>query len=222
MVEDAGAASQTAEAAGDLPIAEPTGPAASPASPQADADTSSSPADPQQATASDATSSQCAFTTTNPYATCTLPAYCSAGSAACLYPPPSPVPDNPNNLTGHLQTRPTIVPKGKTTRVFWNISNVSSCTVTGTNGDSWSGSTSGQPRQNIRPHQPADGLLTAMHRPRLLALLKVDNRQPHPRLPRTLNTLQNRDSTPGSRPRAPSKTPEPHRIQSACVRHPNL
>ena len=222
MVEDAGAASQTAEAAGDLPIAEPTGPAASPASPQADADTSSSPADPQQATASDATSSQCAFTTTNPYATCTLPAYCSAGSAACLYPPPSPVPDNPNNLTGHLQTRPTIVPKGKTnSRVLEHLKRLvmhshrherrllERLDVR-------------KPRQNIRPHQPTDGLLTAMHRPQLLALLRVDNRQPHPRLPRTLNTLQNRNSTPGSRPRAPSKTPEPHRIQSACVRHPNL
>jgi hypothetical protein len=53
------------------------------------------------------------------------------------------VPDNPDNLTGHLQARPTIVLKGKTTKLYWNISNVSSCTVTGTNGDSWSDATSG-------------------------------------------------------------------------------
>jgi hypothetical protein len=89
------------------------------------------------------TTSQCAVTTTNPYATCVAPAFCSAGSAACLYPPPSPVPDAPNTLSGHLQARPTIVKKGKTIRIFWNISNVSSCTVTGTNGDTWSGATSG-------------------------------------------------------------------------------
>jgi hypothetical protein len=61
------------------------------------------------------------------------------------------VPDNPNNLTGHLQARPTIVQKGKTTRIFWNISNVSNCTVTGSNGDSWNGSTSGNPGKSSGP-----------------------------------------------------------------------
>jgi hypothetical protein len=49
------------------------------------------------------------------------------------------------HTAAHLQARPTIVPKGKTTRIYWNISNVSSCAVTGTNGDAWSGSTSGNP-----------------------------------------------------------------------------
>jgi hypothetical protein len=67
------------------------------------------------------------------------------------YPPPSPVPDVPNNLSGHLQARPTIVQKGKTTRIFWNTSNVSSCTVTGTNSDTWSGSTSGNPGKTSGP-----------------------------------------------------------------------
>ena len=60
-------------------------------------------------------------------------------------PPPTPVPDVPNNLSGHLQARPTIVVKGKIIKVYWNIANVSSCTVTGTNGDTWSGATSGNP-----------------------------------------------------------------------------
>ena len=33
--------------------------------------------------------------------------------------------------------------KGNTVKVYWNIANVSACTVTGTNGDSWTGATSG-------------------------------------------------------------------------------
>jgi len=89
------------------------------------------------------TSSACVVTTTTPYATCNSPAYCSTGSAACLYPPPASVPDAPNNLTGHLQARPSIVQKGKTTKLYWNIANVSSCSVMGTNSDGWTGTTSG-------------------------------------------------------------------------------
>lgn len=46
-------------------------------------------------------------------------------------------------LTGHLQVRPTLVPRGLTTRVYWNVSNVEACSVSGTNGDSWSGVSSG-------------------------------------------------------------------------------
>jgi hypothetical protein len=31
------------------------------------------------------------------------------------------------------------VPPGLTSRVYWDVSNVEDCTVTGTNGDSWTG-----------------------------------------------------------------------------------
>src|SRR6185436_2640794 len=75
------------------------------------------------------TSTLCAVTVTNPYAVCVLPAYCSPGSQVCLYPPPAVVADNPNNLSGHLQARPTIIAEDKTVKLYWNISNVSSCTV---------------------------------------------------------------------------------------------
>ena len=39
--------------------------------------------------------------------------------------------------------RPTIVRPGNKARVFWNVSNVESCSVSGTNGDSWIGIASG-------------------------------------------------------------------------------
>ncbi len=34
------------------------------------------------------------------------------------------------------------MPLGTATKLFWNLSNVGSCTVTGTNGDHWSGPSS--------------------------------------------------------------------------------
>lgn len=64
------------------------------------------------------------------------------GSGACI-PPPAPAPNpsgsGPAALTGHLQVRPPLVRYGDTTKVYWNISNVSSCTVTGDNNppDTW-------------------------------------------------------------------------------------
>jgi len=77
-------------------------------------------------------------------ATCTAPGYCSVGSSVCLYPQPTANASSTDpTITGHLQARPTIVAKGNTTKVYWNYSNVSSCTVTGTNGDSWNGTTNG-------------------------------------------------------------------------------
>jgi hypothetical protein len=38
---------------------------------------------------------------------------------------------------------PLLVQQGVTTKLFWNVSNVGRCSVTGTNGDHWSGVTSG-------------------------------------------------------------------------------
>jgi hypothetical protein len=69
--------------------------------------------------------------------TCTSPAFCSAGSNQCLYPVISPNPSG--NLTGNLQVVPNLVNPGSTVSVYWNVSNAQSCTVTGTNGNSWSG-----------------------------------------------------------------------------------
>jgi hypothetical protein len=74
--------------------------------------------------------------------TCVAPAFCSAGSAVCLYPPPA-FPPIGNAASGHISVRPSIVYPNGTTTVLWNVTNVSSCSVSGTNGDSWSGASSG-------------------------------------------------------------------------------
>lgn len=64
-------------------------------------------------------------------ATCELPEFCSAGSATCLY----------NAITGDITASPRLVGSGKTTTIAWSTSDAESCTVTGTNGDSWTGTT---------------------------------------------------------------------------------
>lgn len=95
--------------------------------------------------------SACSQTTV---ATCVSPAYCSPGSSVCLYPSPNPIPGvDPGGgaLTGHLQIKPQLVAKGGTVRVFWNIDNVSACTVTGTNGQTFTGITSGASGQQTAP-----------------------------------------------------------------------
>ncbi|OGG54421.1 hypothetical protein A2764_01865 [Candidatus Kaiserbacteria bacterium RIFCSPHIGHO2_01_FULL_55_79] len=63
--------------------------------------------------------------------TCTAPAFCSAGSSVCLYPEVQYAP------SGHLTVQPAIVPMGFSSHVRWNVTNVTGCTVTGTNGDTW-------------------------------------------------------------------------------------
>lgn len=50
---------------------------------------------------------------------------------ACTPPPSTP--------SGALRALPKIVVRGNTTHVLWEVENANSCTVTGTNGDSWSG-----------------------------------------------------------------------------------
>lgn len=69
--------------------------------------------------------------------TCVSPGFCSAGSSICLY--PAPAFNQSGNYTGHLQVNPKLVGGGGHTTVHWDVSNVSSCSVTGENGDSWSG-----------------------------------------------------------------------------------
>jgi hypothetical protein len=61
----------------------------------------------------------------------------SGGGASCRI-PPSPGPtggDSANNL----KVSPRLVTGGGTTVVSWNTQNAASCSVTGGNGDSWSG-----------------------------------------------------------------------------------
>ncbi|OGG53424.1 hypothetical protein A3H16_03355 [Candidatus Kaiserbacteria bacterium RIFCSPLOWO2_12_FULL_53_8] len=81
-----------------------------------------------------AVSSQCETTITDG-PVCTSPAFCSAGSAVCLYPPIDFI--SVGDETGHLNARPRIVQKGLSTTLFWNIDNVTSCTVTGDDGENF-------------------------------------------------------------------------------------
>ncbi len=77
----------------------------------------------------------------SPTTTCTAPAFCSAGSSVCLYPQPTFM------LGGHLHAAPDILPKGTPTTLFWDVQNVASCTVSGSDGEYWSGSSSGSSGQ---------------------------------------------------------------------------
>ena len=79
------------------------------------------------------TDTECNVTTA---ATCVAPMACMPGIATCQYPPV--IYNSGANTTGHLQVRPQIVPKNGTATVLWNVSNVSGCTVTGSNGQNWS------------------------------------------------------------------------------------
>ncbi len=45
----------------------------------------------------------------------------------------------PSSFTGGLQLVPNIVHPGNSMQVYWNVSNAQSCTVRGSNGDSWTG-----------------------------------------------------------------------------------
>lgn len=61
----------------------------------------------------------------------------SCYNGACTVPSPSF--NAGTSTTGHLQIKPSLVKSGSPTWVYWNLSNASSCSVTGTNSDSWSG-----------------------------------------------------------------------------------
>lgn len=58
---------------------------------------------------------------------CPVNAFCVPNSSVCLYPTPV--------VTGQLTILPQLVPLNGTVTVSWNISNVQSCTVSGTNSD---------------------------------------------------------------------------------------
>lgn len=72
------------------------------------------------------------------------------GAGACISPPPPETGEfGATNggaaftASGHLQAKPQLVRSGAVTYVYWNLTNVSSCAVTGSNGNSWTGSFSG-------------------------------------------------------------------------------
>jgi len=80
---------------------------------------------------------------------CVSPAFCSAGSSSCLYPA---VGFNPSgSYSGNLQLIPGLLQSGETTLVHWSVSNARSCTVTGSNGDSWSGLSSPAKGETSKP-----------------------------------------------------------------------
>ena len=67
--------------------------------------------------------------TSNPYATCSWPKSCVPNSKTCYTPP----------VTGALTALPRIVNSGESVTVSWAPENAVSCTVSRTNGPSWSG-----------------------------------------------------------------------------------
>jgi hypothetical protein len=92
------------------------------------------------------TNSSCSV---SPVTTCTSPAFCAADSSSCLYPI---ITTNPSGgYSGNLQTTPSIVNQGGTVQVHWSVSNAQSCTVTGSNGDSWAGLSSPSGGETSKP-----------------------------------------------------------------------
>lgn len=83
-------------------------------------------------------SSTCQVTTIT---TCVPPSMCVSGTPTCVYPPIifEPI----AGTDGHLIARPQVVPEESPARLYWNVPNALSCTVVGTNGDSWSLKSSG-------------------------------------------------------------------------------
>ncbi len=73
--------------------------------------------------------------------TCTAPASCVSGQSVCVNPPPAFNADDGGGAggggvvtTGHLEAVPQLVRMGQPARLYWNVSNVASCTVGGSNG----------------------------------------------------------------------------------------
>lgn len=72
-------------------------------------------------------------TTVNVGPACVSPMVCVPGQSTCQS--LTPVFNAGVNTTGHLEANPQLVRKGASSKLFWNVSNVSSCTITGSNGD---------------------------------------------------------------------------------------
>lgn len=72
--------------------------------------------------------------------TCAAPSYCTPGVSSCVWDPIDFTPSG--DLSGHLQARPGIVRAGNTSRLYWDVENAASCTISG-GGQSWSTTSSG-------------------------------------------------------------------------------
>jgi hypothetical protein len=81
--------------------------------------------------------------TTSSLPACRAPGVCQDNFNSCQYPQPAaqsftytpPGGGAAGTQSGNLSINPNIVASGKTTQVYWDISNVLSCTITGANGD---------------------------------------------------------------------------------------
>jgi hypothetical protein len=82
--------------------------------------------------------------TNNNYATCSSPSYCVPGDSYCFYSSADFTQLGSLN-TGTLSLHPSLIQKGKHIQVLWNVLSGSAlnCVVSGTNGDIWSGLSSG-------------------------------------------------------------------------------
>jgi hypothetical protein len=83
---------------------------------------------------------------TNFVQSCSAPAFIGCSNGACVPAPPPATgfepfqansPAGVFTATGALQVRPTLVRQGERAQIYWSVRNVVSCTVTGTNGDSF-------------------------------------------------------------------------------------
>ncbi len=82
--------------------------------------------------------------------TCAAPFSAGCSEGACLPPlapklEPISVTFNGTtfNSDGHIHARPPLVNRGDTAQIYWNATNVSSCSVTGSNGDAWNATSGG-------------------------------------------------------------------------------
>ncbi len=80
--------------------------------------------------------------------TCVSPQFCSEGSSVCHYAPLGFI--SGNGRSGHLEAVPSLVRSGDTTKLYWNIENAASCSVTG-NGQSWNTAASGVSGKTTAP-----------------------------------------------------------------------
>lgn len=74
---------------------------------------------------------------TMPNGQCALPPGPQFVPFTAISPPTAQPANTPFQATGELIARPIIVREGETTQLYWNATNVTGCTVTGSNGDSW-------------------------------------------------------------------------------------
>jgi len=80
------------------------------------------------------------------------------GTGGCVVPPPAEFEafdatyrGGTFRSDGSLRAIPTLLRSGDTAQVYWRARNVASCTVTGTNGDSWTASSSGEAGRTSSP-----------------------------------------------------------------------